>query len=106
MPNHIDMPAEGAPYNDCIAYVSQRNAPGAISAMALDVSPVRPSVGRVGVGDSTDTIKLLSIGSTDQSGDVESRSASTQTAPPEAQWEMEKRISFPARVDVSYSRTQ
>jgi hypothetical protein len=47
MPNHIAQPAIGAPYNDWIWKVSQRKAPGAISAMALMVSPVRPRVGLV-----------------------------------------------------------
>src|SRR5437660_11905933 len=45
MPNHMSDPAMGAPYCDCMAYVSHRNAPGAISAMAFMVSPVRPRVG-------------------------------------------------------------
>src|ERR1700694_3020492 len=43
------MPAIGAPYSAWIWKVSQRNAPGAISAMAFIVSPVRPSVLRFGV---------------------------------------------------------
>src|ERR1700736_4206869 len=42
MPNNIAMPAIGAPYNAWIWNVSQRKAPGAISAMALIVSPVNP----------------------------------------------------------------
>ena len=37
-------PAIGAPYSDCSWNVSHRKAPGAISAMALMVRPVRPSV--------------------------------------------------------------
>src|SRR5215831_5433316 len=49
IPNHIAEPAIGAPYSDWIWYVSQRNAPGAMSAIALIVSPVRPSVARLGV---------------------------------------------------------
>jgi hypothetical protein len=44
MPNHIAQPAIGAPYNDCIWNVSQRNAPGAINAIAFEVRPVSPSV--------------------------------------------------------------
>ena len=40
-------PAMGAPYNDCSWNVSQRNAPGAIKAMALMVSPVNPRVALV-----------------------------------------------------------
>src|SRR5690349_7718755 len=47
MPTHMDMPAPGAPVSTCGPNVSHRNAPGAISAMALLVSPVRPSVGLV-----------------------------------------------------------
>src|SRR6185312_10251591 len=55
MPNHMDMPAPGAPVRTWGPKVSHRNAPGAISAMALLVSPVRPSVGRVvGVDSGTD----------------------------------------------------
>src|SRR6185437_14597667 len=56
MPNHMDMPAPGAPVRTCGPKVSHRNAPGAMSAMALLVSPVRPSVGRVvgGVDSGTD----------------------------------------------------
>src|SRR5512142_2223257 len=49
IPNHMAEPAMGAPYRDCIWKVSQRKAPGAISAMALMVRPVRPSVGRLDV---------------------------------------------------------
>src|SRR5215472_13515184 len=51
MPNHIPWAASGAPYAAWMKNVSQRNAPGAISAIAFDVSPVRPSVvgGFVGV---------------------------------------------------------
>jgi hypothetical protein len=45
IPSHIAEPADGAPYADCSANVSHKNAPGAISAMAFDVRPVRPSVG-------------------------------------------------------------
>lgn len=37
-------PAKGAPYSDCSWNVSHRKAPGAISAMALMVRPVKPSV--------------------------------------------------------------
>src|SRR5262249_16777892 len=44
MPNHMLCPAIGAPYSDCIPKVSQRKAPGAISAIALIVNPVRPRV--------------------------------------------------------------
>src|SRR5512142_1931766 len=49
MPNHMAEPAIGAPYSDCIWKVSQRKAPGAMSAMALMVRPVKPSVGRLDV---------------------------------------------------------
>jgi len=44
-------PASGAPYSDCSWNVSQRNAPGAISAIALIVRPVRPSVALVVEGE-------------------------------------------------------
>ena len=44
MPNYIPAPASGAPYSDCIWKVSQRKAPGAMSAMALTVNPVKPRV--------------------------------------------------------------
>jgi hypothetical protein len=44
MPNHMALPATGAPYSDCIWNVSHKNAPGAMSAIALIVSPVSPSV--------------------------------------------------------------
>lgn len=37
-------PAIGAPYSACSWKVSQRKAPGAISAIALIVSPVKPRV--------------------------------------------------------------
>ncbi len=43
MPIHID--GAVAPAAACLANVSHRNAPGAISAMAFMVSPVRPRVG-------------------------------------------------------------
>src|SRR5690349_15485562 len=52
MPNHIEMPAIGLPYADCSENVSHRKAPGAISAMALDVKPVRPSVALVAGGEA------------------------------------------------------
>jgi hypothetical protein len=44
------MPAVGLPYSDCSCNVSHRKAPGAISAMALMVNPVNPSVAREVVG--------------------------------------------------------
>ena len=44
MPNHMAQPAIGWPYCHCCAKVSQRNAPGAISAMAFIVRPVSPKV--------------------------------------------------------------
>ena len=44
MPNQMAEPAMGAPYCDCWANVSHRNAPGAIRAMAFMVRPVRPNV--------------------------------------------------------------
>src|ERR1035437_2525992 len=47
MPNHIADPAIGAPYSDCIWNVSHKKAPGAISAIALTVRPVKPSVALV-----------------------------------------------------------
>src|SRR5947209_2075404 len=54
MPSHIDMPAAGAPVRTCGPKVSQRNAPGAMSAIALLVNPVRPRVGlSVGVVDGS-----------------------------------------------------
>jgi hypothetical protein len=50
MPAHI----EGAllPAAACPAYVSQRNAPGAISAIAFIVNPVKPRVGFISAGAS------------------------------------------------------
>src|SRR5262245_30563032 len=39
--------AIGAPYALCIKKVNHRNAPGAISAMALIVRPPKPNVGLV-----------------------------------------------------------
>ena len=47
MPNHMSDAAIGAPYRLCMAKVSQRKAPGAMSAMALEVRPVRPNVALV-----------------------------------------------------------
>src|ERR1700752_4009977 len=44
MPNHIPWAAIGAPYAHWMKNVSQRNAPGAISAIAFDVNPVSPRV--------------------------------------------------------------
>src|SRR5262245_24888926 len=44
MPNHIPCAASGAPYAHWMKKVSQRNAPGAMSAMAFEVRPVNPSV--------------------------------------------------------------
>src|SRR5438105_3526160 len=49
MPNHMAMPAPGAPVRTWGPNVSHRNAPGAMRAMALDVRPVRPRVGLVAV---------------------------------------------------------
>src|ERR1700686_203630 len=43
MPIHIEGPVE--PSVACGANVSQRNAPGAMSAMAFIVNPVKPKVG-------------------------------------------------------------
>src|SRR5713226_7038567 len=43
MPAHIAMP-DGYTYPAWITKVIQRKAPGAISAMALTVTPVKPSV--------------------------------------------------------------
>src|SRR5262249_15500818 len=55
MPNHMPCAAMGAPYADWMKKVSHRKAPGAISAIALTVSPVKPRVeggfGVVGSGD-------------------------------------------------------
>ena len=55
MPNHMPCAAIGWPYADWMKKVSQRKAPGAISAIALTVNPVRPSVeggfGAVVAGD-------------------------------------------------------
>jgi hypothetical protein len=50
MPNHMALPAIGAPYSAWIWNVSHKNAPGAIRAIALMVSPVKPSVARLDVG--------------------------------------------------------
>jgi hypothetical protein len=44
MPNHIPWAANGAPYALWMKNVSQRNAPGAMSAIAFDVRPVKPRV--------------------------------------------------------------
>src|SRR5262245_50374334 len=44
MPNHIPWAAIGAPYALWMKNVSHKNAPGAMSAMAFEVNPVRPSV--------------------------------------------------------------
>src|SRR5215471_1505722 len=44
MPAHIAS-AEGKTYPDWMTNVIQRKAPGAINAIALTVTPVRPSVG-------------------------------------------------------------
>src|ERR1700744_1215573 len=54
IPNHMALPAMGAPYSAWIWNVSHKNAPGAMSAMAFTVRPVRPSVARLEGGpDST-----------------------------------------------------
>ena len=47
MPIHIDGPV--APVPACAAKVSHRNAPGAMSAMAFMVRPVKPKVGFISV---------------------------------------------------------
>src|ERR1700694_1802682 len=44
IPNHMPCAANGAPYEAWMKNVSQRNAPGAINAMALTVKPVKPKV--------------------------------------------------------------
>src|SRR5438132_3250569 len=55
MPNHMPCAAIGWPYADWMKKVSHRNAPGAISAIALTVNPVRPRVdGGFTAGDSGD----------------------------------------------------
>src|SRR5580700_7556250 len=46
MPNHMPWAAIGAPYPHWMKNVNQRNAPGAMRAMALTVRPVNPSVAR------------------------------------------------------------
>src|ERR671934_219763 len=61
MPNHMLMPAKGAPVSDCGANVSHRKAPGAISAMAFIVRPVRPRVGFI-LGASDDKLHLFLVG--------------------------------------------
>src|SRR5579863_7522875 len=50
MPIHIA--GAVAPAAPCPANVSQRKAPGAISAMAFMVKPVKPSVGFISAGAS------------------------------------------------------
>lgn len=52
-------PARGAPYSDCSWKVSHRNAPGAISAMALIVKPVKPSVALLVEDEPPDPDDLL-----------------------------------------------
>src|ERR1700736_3290568 len=55
IPNHMPAAANGAPYEAWMKNVSQRNAPGAIKAMALTVKPVKPKVvGGFKVGVSGD----------------------------------------------------
>jgi hypothetical protein len=46
MPAHIAMP-DGHEYPAWTTNVIQRNAPGAINAIALTVTPVNPSVGTI-----------------------------------------------------------
>ena len=65
-PSHMLLAPVGAPYKDCSWKVSQRNAPGAISAIALIVRPVRPNVGFIVVGffsdgEVADAIRLFSV---------------------------------------------
>src|SRR5579872_2407179 len=52
-------PAIGAPYRDCSWNVSHKNAPGAISAMALIVRPVKPSVALLVEDEPPDPDDLL-----------------------------------------------
>src|SRR5713101_6739814 len=56
IPNHMPQAATGAPYEAWMKNVSQRNAPGAISAMAFTVRPVNPRVARVVGGFSFSAI--------------------------------------------------
>src|ERR1043166_186110 len=53
MPGHMSSAVDAEPpatvCADCTCSVIHRNAPGAISAIALTVTPVRPSVGRIPV---------------------------------------------------------
>src|SRR5689334_13511214 len=66
MPNHIPWAASGAPYADWMKNVSQRNAPGAMSAMAFDVRPVRPSVDGGFELDCSGDMELLSTRGADR----------------------------------------
>src|ERR1700675_3177890 len=58
IPNHMPDAATGAPYEAWMKNVSQRNAPGAISAMAFTVRPVNPRVARVVAGFSLSAIHI------------------------------------------------
>src|SRR5215472_11332490 len=57
MPSH--MAGAVAPAAACPAKVSQRNAPGAMSAMAFIVSPVKPNVGFISADASAIEFFLL-----------------------------------------------
>src|SRR5713226_10574466 len=57
IPNHMPAAARGAPYEAWMKNVSQRNAPGAISAIALTVRPVRPNVALDVDGAGSDGIR-------------------------------------------------
>src|SRR5579864_4808635 len=61
IPNHIPDAATGAPYEAWMKNVSQRNAPGAISAMAFTVRPVNPRVARLVAGFSFSAIQIFSF---------------------------------------------
>src|SRR5438309_7371925 len=61
IPNHIPEAATGAPYEAWMKNVSQRNAPGAISAMAFTVRPVNPRVARLVAGFSFSAIQISSF---------------------------------------------
>src|SRR5437667_12752594 len=59
MPIHIA--GAVAPAAACPAKVSQRNAPGAMSAMAFIVSPVKPNVGFISTDASAISVFLLRV---------------------------------------------
>src|SRR2546421_192271 len=76
MPNHMSDPAIGAPVWHCGANVSHRKAPGAISAMAFMVSPVKPSVGFIlGCCESSDKTHLLANQGRGEQGNVRDQRA-------------------------------